>query len=638
MNKNCTIIEKKYCITDSSEVETPLSSFRCSDTVRFAVRSHNSSKPDTVVLRIHRDFDNDMKLYKMTSDTNGCAFSVTVPMHELCQDENGGLFYYCYDVYYPDGCVTYGGESPEILQADAEKNKRQLLVYRDDFHTPDWLKGGIIYHIFVDRYRSGRKISPKPGTILHTDWEHEITQFAPYPGAEVANNEFFGGDLYGAAEKIDEIAALGVSCIYLSPVFDAASNHKYDTGDYEHVDEMFGGDDALAYLINAAAEKNIRIILDGVFNHTGADSRYFNQMGHYPTTGAAQSQTSPYYPWYNFSEYPDEYDCWWGVKILPKVRCDAPSYRKYILGDQGIIAKWMQLGVAGWRLDVADELSDGFLDGLRERVHAENPEAVIYGEVWENASNKIAYGKRRRYLCGKQLDAVMNYPLRSAVISYIRDGQADTLRVCVETIYRQYPKEVSDVLMNFLGTHDTARILTELGGKPAEGYSNAQLAVMKMSDEERKTAVDRLKIAYQLISVMPGLPCIFYGDEAGVEGYGDPFCRSTFPWGREDLSLQHFYRETGMFHRNTSVFRDGYVRFLYLNEKAAAVMRFNGKDTPVIFLLNRSDKPVVFTLSKPVCPPGQKMGVITAEVSPVSGKYYFAPSEDVTAELILDNH
>jgi len=634
MSKSCRIIEKKYCIADGSEVETPLSSFRCSDSVRFTVQCCGTVRPDTVVLRLHRDSDNDMKLYRLTADVSGYAFSVTVLMSELCKDENGELFYYCYDVYYPDGCVTCGGERPMELQADAEKNKRQLLVYRDDFHTPDWLKGGIIYHIFVDRYHSGRKIPPKPGILLHTDWNHKITQFAEYPGAAVDNNEFFGGDLFGIAEKMDEIAALGVNCIYLSPIFEAASNHKYDTGDYEQVDEMFGGEEALACLIQAASKKNIRVILDGVFNHTGADSKYFNQMDRYPGIGAAQSKASPYYPWYSFSEYPDKYDCWWGVKILPKVRCDEPSYKEYILGENGIISKWMRMGVFGWRLDVADELSDGFLDTLRERVHAENPDAVIYGEVWENAANKIAYGKRRHYLCGKQLDAVMNYPLRSAVIFYIRDGQADALRECVETIYRQYPKEASDVLMNFLGTHDTARILTELGGKTPEGCSSAQLSAMNMSGEERNLALKRLRIAYQLISFMPGIPCIFYGDEAGVEGYGDPFCRSTFPWGSEDTSLQHFYRETGIFHRTTPVFRDGFVRLLCLNESAAVVMRFNGKDTPVILLLNRSESPIRSEFDKPVCPVGKILGNTSVEIPPMSGLYCSASSDEITAEII----
>jgi len=615
-----TVIEKKYRITENSEEYTPLSSFRFGENVRFLLETSALDNAQSVVLRVHRNEDERMMLFPMQKAD--AVFHADISLAELCLHVSGGLFYYCYDVYYPDGCITFGGEAPEILYPCSEGQKRQLLVYRNDYYTPEWMRGGIIYHIFVDRFSKGADTPLKAGAVRNPDWENGIPKFGAYPGADVDNNEFFGGDLYGIAEKLDYIASLGVTCLYLSPIFDAASNHKYDTGDYEHVDSMFGGDEALMNLIHRAEKKGIRIILDGVFNHTGSDSRYFNQNGNYDSIGACQSPNSPYYDWYSFHEYPNKYDCWWGVKILPKVRCDDPSYRRYILGENGIVQKWMDAGIGGWRLDVADELSDGFLEQLRHRVRRSNPEAVIYGEVWENASNKVAYGKRRRYLWGDQLDSVMNYPLKNAVIRYIRDGNGEALTECVQTIYRQYPKQSADVLMNFLGTHDTARILTELGGEPSGNRSNAELSVARMTAAERKIAIARLKVAYQLISVMPGLPCIFYGDEAGLEGYGDPFCRRPFPWGHEERELTEFYQKTGWFHRSNPVFRDGYVRLLAVSSRAAAVVRHNGKDPSVMLLVNRSETPVSFRLSEEA--KNMDSGVMTAHptIPPLTGVFF----------------
>jgi len=630
MSENRILIERKYIMTESSEDFTPLSSFRYGSRICFRIETP-SGRADTAVLRIHRDTDEKMFLYPMQMSADGREFSACLSADELCPDENGGLFFYCYDVYFPDGCVSFGGEEPEELLPITEDEKRQLLIYRADYSTPAWMRGGIIYHIFVDRFCRGADLPLKCGARMNPDWENGIPQYGAYPGADVDNNEFFGGDLYGVAEKLDYIASLGVSCIYLSPVFDAASNHKYDTGDYEHVDSMFGGDAALKNLIDRAREKGIRVILDGVFNHTGADSRYFNKFGRYSDVGAHQSTDSPYYGWYSFTDYPEKYDCWWGVKILPKVRCDEPSYRQYILGEQGIIRRWMEYGIAGWRLDVADELSDGFLDALRTRVRTSDPQAVIYGEVWENATNKIAYGKRRRYLCGTQLDSVMNYPLKNAVISYIRDGDHRALRECIHTIYRQYPKESADVLMNFLGTHDTVRILTELGGEPAEGKSNAELAAMRMTEEQRRMAAERLKIAYQLVSVMPGLPCIFYGDEAGLEGYGDPFCRRPFPWGHEDQQLTAFYREVGRLHRSYPVFRDGYVRLLWADSGIAAVLRYNGKDMPIILLVNRTEVAQKLCFSDEVRALCSDFRGKCAEIPPMTGVYFASDNESIRA-------
>lgn len=620
-----SVIEKKYILGEGSVEFTPLSSFPFGDKIRFCVFVPLKDRVSTTVLRIHDDTTGKMSIFPMTAGENEgdkACFFADVDTEGLCAGQEDGLFWYCYDVYYPDHCVTYDGEDQAQLKPCGEMGKRQLLIYRRDFTTPDWLRGGIIYHIFVDRFCTSGRCGVKPGAVKNPDWDNGIPQFAPYPGADLPNNEFFGGDLYGIIEKLDYIASLGANCLYLSPIFDSPSNHKYDTGDYEHVDSMFGGDEALDALIAAAKERGIRILLDGVFNHTGADSKYFNQKGNYDSLGAAQSVDSPYYPWYSFRAHPSVYESWWGIGILPKVRCDNESYREYILGEKGIIARYMERGIAGWRLDVADELSDGFLDALRSRVRACDPQAMIYGEVWEDASNKIAYSYRRRYLRGMQLDSVMNYPLRDAVVSYIRDGNAEALAYCINTVYRHYPKAAADTLMNFLGTHDTLRVLTALGGIHPYGHSNEELSRMRMSDDERTRAIALLKMAYQLICIMPGVPCIFYGDEAGMEGYGDPFCRRTFPWGREDLDLTEFYRHIGTVHRLTPVLRDGYVRLVRCTQNHVMILRYNGKDHSMLMILNRSETPLSVHLSEMAVGADHTFSGDMPVIPPRSARYY----------------
>ena len=632
------VTEKKYILGKGSAEFTPLSSFPFGASVRFCVTVPEKDRVSTAMLRIHNDADGEMQVFPMTSEKmegEKIRFSADVDTAQLCAGAEDGLFYYCYDLYYPEHCVTYDGEAAGYLTPCGELGKRQLLVYRRDFTTPDWLRGGIIYHVFVDRFRSSGRCGVKPGATLNPDWENGTPQFAPYPGADLPNNEFFGGDLYGIIEKLDYIASLGATCLYLSPIFDSPSNHKYDTGDYEHVDSMFGGDEALEALIAAAKEREIRIILDGVFNHTGADSKYFNQQGHYDSLGAAQSKDSPYYPWYSFREYPNVYESWWGIGILPKVQCDNESYRDYILGENGIIARYMRKGIDGWRLDVADELSDGFLDALRSRVRACDSNAMIYGEVWEDASNKIAYSYRRRYLRGLQLDSVMNYPLRDAVVSYIRDGNAGALDYCVNTVYRHYPKASADTLMNFLGTHDTMRVLTALGGTNPYGHSNEELSRMRMDEAQRARAVCLLKMAYQLVSIMPGVPCIFYGDEAGMEGYGDPFCRRPFPWGRENGDLTEFYRHIGTVHRCTPVLRDGYVRLLRCTQDNAIVLRYNGRDNSMLMVLNRSDRPLAVHLPEIAVGADHVFRGDADEIPAMSARYYllFPSDGDVSVTV-----
>jgi len=540
------------------------------------------------------------KEYPLTEAADG-TWKLPLSMEQLCLDismEEGGLFYYHYRVILNDErTLFFGGEAPvELTPLTKEfSGERQLLVYDASYQAPDGFSDGILYHIFVDRFhKTGTAImNRKKNAVLDPDWENGIPQYGAYPGAEVDNNVFFGGDLYGIAEKLDYIASLGTGTIYLSPVFEAASNHKYDTGDYLSVDPMFGGDRALAALCRDAGKWGIRVILDGVFNHTGSDSVYFNKEGNYASVGAYQSEKSDYADWYRFEKFPDKYECWWGVKILPRVDSGDPTWQEFIYDK--VVPKWMQAGVYGWRLDVADELAVEFLDGLRKAVREQNPDAAIIGEVWEDASDKVSYGERRQYLLGRQLDGVMNYPLRDAVIAYVLRGDTDALRKGTEYLYRRYPKWASENQMNFLGTHDTIRILTALGGEAQGEHTNAELAVLHMTEAQRKTAIARLKTAYSLMAAMPGVPCVFYGDEVGMEGYRDPFCRRPFPWHNMDEDLLAYYRTIGNLRRDEPVLKDGVLHLLQVGEYAVLFARtpWNGESHQIVIAVNRSGHPVM---------------------------------------------
>jgi len=586
---------------------TPFGAFAADDTVKFIVSASESIDIRSITMVIHGDgWGKEETVWQEYAlhEKDG-QFTLWLSMKQLCaevgMEAHGGLAYYHYRICTNEETLMLGGEEIQVL-TDIHQciGERQLLVYDADYKLPGHWQEGVVYHIFVDRFAPSRYHDKydwqKPDTDMEADWENGVPQYGAFPGAEVDNNVFFGGDLYGITENLSYIASLGVRTIYLSPVFDAASNHKYDTGDYLHVDRMFGGDKALAALCQKALEYNIRIILDGVFNHTGSDSLYFNKKGSYPSIGAWQSEKSPYAEWYTFQQFPDTYDCWWGVKILPRVNSENEGYRQFICNE--VVTKWMQEGVYGWRLDVADELSDTFLNDFRQAVRRNNSEAVIIGEVWEDASDKVSYDKRRQYLRGRQLDGVMNYPLREGIIAYILYGDTEALKKATVGLYRRYPKWASDCQMNFLGTHDTIRILTALGGEAEGSHTNAELAHMRMSVEERAIARRRLITAYSLLAAMPGVPCVFYGDEAGLEGYRDPFCRRPFPWGHVDTELLTAYQTIGRIRATEVLLQDGVLQLLQADRELAVFARtpWNGENYQIWIPANRSDHRIKFTL------------------------------------------
>ena len=483
-------------------------------------------------------------------------------------DELGLYFYFFKLKFYDFSLYGYMDENRELafsFLAPKEPQMYQITVAKQ--RSSQTKISGIIYHIFVDRFFKYGSVLPSRNAVMIENWDSKIPEYPKYPGAYMKNNTFFGGNLYGIIEKLEYLKSLGVSIIYLSPIFESASNHKYDTGDYEKIDDMFGGDEALKSLIEEAKKLNIGIIFDGVFNHTGADSKYFNKFATYDSIGAFQSKESKYYDWYRFSSYPDKYDCWWGIDILPRIYYDKGNAEEYFLGDSGIVNKWMRRGILGFRLDVVDELSDSFVEKMRDLISKENKNALLYGEVWEDASNKTAYGKRKKYYLGTELSGVMNYPLRNGIISYIRRKNEAELKYSLNTVMMNMPIDIRNIGMNLLGSHDTERILTALGGCDPSGKSNDELSNIKMQSDEYLIAKKRLMSAYTILCTLPGIPTVYYGDEAGLEGYSDPFNRRTFPWGKEDRELLFHYRKMGKIRTQNEVLFDGDFFLLHLDRK-----------------------------------------------------------------------
>lgn len=489
-----------------------------------------------------------------------------------------GQYYYFFDLDDTQSINNQGSQLP----------KHELVIYKKNYNTPEWLKGGIIYHIFVDRFYKNKSLHKDGKIVIRDDWG-DIPNYLPDNEGEILNNDFFGGNLDGIREKLPYIKSLGVSAIYLSPIFDAYSNHKYDTGDYFSVDPMFGDENSLVKLCKEAETHGIGIILDGVFNHTGSDSIYFNKYVHYDSLGAYQSKESPYYSWYMFKNWNKDYESWWGIHTLPTVNKANESYIDFITGKNGVLKYWQRKGIKGWRLDVADELPDAFLEKIRAAVKEQDNEAYLVGEVWEDAANKYSYSKLKGYFCGKQLDSVTNYPLKDAIIEYVKNRNCNSLYETMNFIMEKYPPQTVNSLMNILGTHDTARILSVLGKQPVP-KSKDLMAQCKLNRRELLKAMMLLKIAALLQFTLPGVPCVYYGDEVGLEGLQDPFSRRCFPWGRENKYILSYYRALSRLRKNT-LFAEGKYKCLIHEDGVFAFKRYDEKNK-LIIAVNLSHKPI----------------------------------------------
>ena len=511
-----------------------------------------------------------------SNSINNWIYEIEVDTHNSI-----GLIYYYFRVNYYGQDIIYGNNIEALGGIGQvyfnEPVSYQITVYSKN-NVPDWYKQGIIYQIFVDRFFNGQEegkvLNPKKNTFIYGNWDDNPMYIKDMDG-NIVRWDFYGGNLLGVKKKLEYIKSLGVSVIYFNPIFDSPSCHKYDTGDYEKIDPMFGDEEIFKDLCNESEKIGIKIILDGVFSHTGSDSKYFNKFGNYNSLGAYQSLQSPYYRWYRFNDYPDLYEAWWGFSNMPNIDELNPSYLDYIIrDDNSIVEKWIRLGASGWRLDVADELPDEFIKILKKKLKEVDKDSVLIGEVWEDASNKVSYSRKREYLFGNELDSVTNYPLRQIILDLVRNyiGNKSFIRRYL-SLKENYPKEYFYSTMNMLGNHDTERVLTMLNN-----------------------SVELLKEAVAIQMTLPGVPLIYYGDEAGLTGGKDPSNRKSYPWGKENDEILEFYKTITAIRVAEDALKIGEIKFLDFNNGVLGYERFIDKDR-IIILVNTLEKEERISLS-----------------------------------------
>ena len=522
------------------------------ETVRFRLLLHRDAQCYDAFFIIQKDGEQVME-YKMERAEwleDYQFFDCALPLSE-------GLYWYSfrYTSAHGDFKVTKTDSSLGIVSDEGEK--WQQTVYKKDFNTPDWLAGGIIYQIFPDRFYScGEKKKNVPEDRFIRDDKSAPPEHRQNVGKCSLGNDYYCGDLKGIEQKLPYLKDLGVSCIYLNPIFEAHSNHRYNTADYTKIDPLLGGEKDFSFLCESAKKMGIAVILDGVFSHTGDDSIYFNRYNRYKESGAYNDCSSPYRNWYTFGNYKCGYAAWWGVPSLPEVNENNPEFTEFITGENGVLRRWLRLGASGWRLDVADELPDEFLDNIRNAIKLEKQDAFLLGEVWEDASNKTSYGARRRFIRGKQLDSVMNYPFKDAIIEFVCRENAEQLNKTVLDITENYPPQVTRLLMNHIGTHDTARVITAIAKYGVPWGDRNWQASQTLTEEEYSHAKALLKVAAVVQYSLPGVPSVYYGDEVGMCGFGDPFCRGFHLWEKGDQQLLEFYKALAKI-RNCDAFKEG---------------------------------------------------------------------------------
>ena len=548
------------------------------ETCIFKVKT-DAEKCSLIVLK---DGDKKPSSFNMKKYVDGFEISIT--------PQNTGLFFYAFKLN--DDKFLGLGENYLGEIFDAIKYF-QILIYDSNFTTPEYIKGGLIYQIFPDRFAISGEVKHLPDRVYHDDIR-ELPFYLPNENGKILNNDFYGGNIKGIISKLDYLKDLNVTVIYLNPIFKSYSNHHYDTGDYFCIDPNLGDMDDLKELIFQAERRGIKIILDGVFSHTGDDSRYFNKYGRYDSIGAYQSKNSPYYDWYTFKKFPDKYNSWWGIDVLPEVNEKNSSYNDFINGKNGVIEFYTQMGIGGWRLDVADELPTQFLINLRKAVKSKNSNAIIIGEVWEDATNKISYNERRSYFVGNQLDSIMNYVLRDAIIDYVKNGNLQRLSYSVKEQIDHYPKTSLHSLMNLLGTHDTYRIINSLAGKDMSNKSRDEMAKTIMTEDEYKLGVKRLKMATLLQYTLCGVPSVYYGDEVGLQGYSDPLSRRFYGADKIDEELLSWHQKLGRIRSNIIAFKDGEMKEIF-NFYGAYVFERRKKNCQVVIGTNNGRNTIVIS-------------------------------------------
>lgn len=499
-------------------------------------------------------------------------------------------------VYFYFFKVTIDGRECELKRAqnyecvlDSNCYMYQLTVYDKNFKVDDSYKGGIMYQILPDRFcNSGTQKENIPtDRTIRKDWGG-IPEYFPNSQGKITNSDYFCGDLQGITSKLDYLKELSVTAIYINPIFEAHSNHRYDTADYLKIDPLLGTEEDFRKLCSEAKQRGIVVILDGVFSHTGSDSVYFNKSNRYNSVGAYNSYESDYYSWYKFTNYPNEYKSWWGFETLPELDKDNESYVQFICGENGVIDKWIKAGAYGFRLDVADELTPTFLKKIKEAV-VKYGGKILIGEVWEDATTKRSYGRLREYLLGHELDSTMNYPFKNAILDYIRYGCSGCFYETIMSIVENYPKEALNCLMNMLSTHDTERAMTRLVNDEVNNCDRYwQAERNNLTNEQYMFGKKKIMLATVIQYFLPGLPCIYYGDEAGLYGYKDPFNRGCYPWENEDNELTQFFKEIGRVRQEIPMLKDSCFRFLSIDNEVCVFERFNETES-IIVAVNRTE-------------------------------------------------
>jgi glycosidase len=530
----------------------------------------------------------------------------------------GCLLWYWFEIRLPGGALCYyGSDSPypsglgRIYQNPPPAF--QLTVYYEGFDTPDWAKNAIMYQIFPDRFAMGDRERVRAGIeyhsskgrteiMLHENWDG-IPVYEARDGQEYyIPCDIFGGDLEGIRGKLPWLKSLGVNLLYINPIFEAASNHRYNAGDYLKIDPILGDDGDFQNLVKDAGEEGIRIVLDVAYSHTGDDSVYFNKYGRYDGVGAYQDTGSPYFGWYSFDSWPDRYKSWWGFETMPEVNEGNPDWQEFVIsGQDSVVKHWLEKGASGYRLDVADELPDETIEQIRMAVKGQDPEALLLGEVWEDATTKQSYGKQRTYALGLGLDSVMNYPFLNRTIDFLR-GRIDAWNYCRFLNHQRhiYPAPMYYALMNLTSSHDVCRMRSMLSRDFDTGaMSRAEQAVFKLTEEEYALGGRRQRLAAAIQFSLPGIPAVYYGDEVGMTGLLDPFNRMT--WREEDASMLEWYKWLGNLRASRPVMSTGYVGFFATDGNVLGILRhsvlgcdFFGKETgsdAILTVVNPTDEP-----------------------------------------------
>ena len=485
---------------------------------------------------------------------------------------------------------------------DNKKMNNEVKNLEKAYETPSWTKGKIMYHIFVDRFNRGNLdlLKPLPRRHIHDSWDEPVWLGPDENG--IWNNDFFGGDLQGIIDKLDYLKSLGVSILYLSPLVFSQSNHRYDTADYETVDPYLGNNDNLKQLCNEAHKRNMKVIVDAVFNHTGNDSKYFNEYHTFPNIGAYESSDSPYLDFYRYYNENGKikFNYWWGMKNLPVCNGDSIKWQEYITGIGGIIDQWFALGIDGLRLDVADELTDNFIELIKKAVKRNKKDGFVLGEVWKNPMRM-----NRDYVGNDKMDSVMNYNFISAMIKFFRDGDVNFLREKIDEVKNEYSIDMLSSIMNFTSTHDMTRAINLWDKNIFHNYNewpwdliNNNLDFCKnyhLTDEQYNKAKDIYMAYIFSLIFMPGTLSIFYGDEVGVQGIGNLKNRSPFPWNNIDKELLDFFKYMGLIRKNEPFMEQAKFNIIDININTLLFERI--KDEQKIFVIvNRTPNETSFTI------------------------------------------